>query len=150
MTTEQRLKELDITHPNKPFRFALPFSGDSPIDRLPGRREGSPTQGILVIGESEVPLISGQGGMSDGLAQEGESGFTRFNQTHVEPQAVRILEMVGAEEGTVFINHAGGPCQARAGCRQNLEKMLPEGTKLRVVWPGGEQTFDGKKKRKDE
>ena len=145
----ERLENLVIKRPNKPIRARLPFEGDSPIHRLPDRGGRGPTQGILVVGDTEIDYISGEGGMSQGFADEGVPGFTPFNETHVEAQAAATMREAGIKQGTLYINHEGGPCRGNQGCLTKLDEMLPEGGSLKVVWPDGkggtkENTFGGK------
>ena len=146
---ERRLRELQVPMPKKPIRHVLPFGGDTPLDRLPPRRNNQgPTQGILVIGDAEQDLISGRGSITEGLRQQQRKGFTQQSETHVEPQAAEVVRRTGATEGTVYINNANGPCGGTLGCDNSVEKILPPGAKLRVVWPGGEKTYEGRETKK--
>ena len=63
--------------------------------------------------------------------------------THAEGHATQIVRMTGAKEATLEINNPGGPCRF---CKNVIENILPEGSRLTVVWPDGEHTYLGNAK----
>ncbi|TMD89974.1 MAG: hypothetical protein E6I73_09290 [Chloroflexi bacterium] len=96
--------------------------------------DGPPAQGILRVGNVEVPLRSGTQGpgtwLTDNLEGGKGSGLT-FAWKHVEGHAAGIMNELGIKNADLFINKP--PCgPGAANCRTVLFKLLPEGSTLRV------------------
>lgn len=102
---------------------------------------GGKTSGVLRTAAGDMPLISGYKGPSAAMGR-GTPGMNGNIKSHVEAHAASVLRQTGLREGTLYINKV--PCPGRAGCAAMLERMLPEGAKLRVVGPDGyNQLFIG-------
>jgi hypothetical protein len=96
--------------------------------------DGPPAQGVLRVGNVEVPLRSGTQGpgtwLTDNLEGGPGSGLTRA-WTHVEGHAAGVMNELGIKGADLYINKP--PCGAgAANCRFVLNKLLPEGATLRV------------------
>jgi RHS repeat-associated protein len=114
-----------------------------PRARLPLNRGGK-TCGVLHLPDHpSVPLTSGVKGPSQGVRGQGLPGFNGVQITHVEGHAAAHMRATGSMDGVLDINKA--PCTAGSGrgCRGLLPRMLPEGARLRVRYPGGEAVFIG-------
>jgi nucleic acid/nucleotide deaminase of polymorphic system toxin len=59
---------------------------------------------------------------------------------HVEGHAAATMRELKIQEGTLYINHRNGPCP---NCDSLLNRMLPSGARLEVVWPRGAKTYEG-------
>jgi hypothetical protein len=108
--------------------------------------EGGKTSGLLKIGDTEEPLVSGETGpgqwLMDNLTGGPGSGLTRA-WTHVEGHAAGYMRMHGVNQAELFINQV--PCAAGAAkCRYVLNKLLAPGAILDVHFPnasGGVSTW---------
>jgi hypothetical protein len=108
--------------------------------------DGGKVQGILRIGDKEIPLISGESGpgrwLKDNLPGGPGSGLTRA-WTHVEGHTAGYMHQNGVQAAELFINKV--PCETGAAkCRYVLNKLLPEGSFLDVRFPndsGGVSTW---------
>ena len=69
-------------------------------------------------------------------------GFDAYTLDHVEGHAAATMRELKIREGTLYINHPKGPCP---NCDSLLNRMLPAGAKLEVIWPGGSKSFQGVK-----
>jgi SCP1.201-like deaminase len=99
-----------------------------------------PAMGVLRVGDVEVPLRSGENGpgrwLIDNLPGGPGSGRT-FAWKHVEGHAAGLMNEYGVKDADLFINKV--PCgdpPGPANCRFVLHKLLPEGSTLRVHFPG--------------
>ena len=110
------------------------------LARLPVFKPGGQTSGIFVSGGNETPLVSGYGGPAANIPR-GTPGFNPITRAHVEGQAAAIMRQQGLDEATLYINNP--PCGGVQGCDYLLPRMLPEGSQLRIVAPGFEQTYFG-------
>ena len=118
-------------------------AGEGMLARLPIYTRGGKTSGILVSGGDETSLSSGYGGPTASIPR-GTPGFNLITRGHVEGQAAAIMRQQGLQEATLYINNPSGPCPGAQGCDYLLPRMLPEGSQLRVVAPGGfNQTYFG-------
>jgi len=97
-----------------------PFNGKKTLGRFRGP-DGKP-----------VDLKSGWSGPAESVPR-GTSGFDIVTRTHVEGHAAAIMRQESLREGTVFINNP----RICVSCEKLLTKMLPSGSKLRVVLPDG-------------
>jgi len=105
-----------------------PFDGKKTLGRFHGP-DGKP-----------VDLKSGWSGPAESVPR-GTSGFDIVTRTHVEGHAAAIMRQQGLREGTVFINNP----KICVSCEKLLPKMLPSGSKLRVMLPDGSaRVFVGK------
>jgi SCP1.201-like deaminase len=111
-------------------------------DGLPAY-DGKDTLGRLTFGDEEYFLKSGVGlpGLEARTDPEIKAGAV--TPGHVEGHAAMIMRKLELTEGTVTINHPRGPCRF---CANVLENILPDGSRLTVVWPNGQQTFEGNAK----
>lgn len=68
--------------------------------------------------------------------------FVALVDLHVEAHAAQIMRVEGLDKATLTINQV--PCGAANGCASMLPRMLPPGSQLRVLGPGGyDQVFKG-------
>jgi hypothetical protein len=93
-----------------------------------------PAQGVLKVGNVEVPLKSGENGpgswLMDNLEGGPGSGRTRA-WTHVEGHTAGLMHEFTIKDADLYINKP--PCgPGAAKCRFVLYKLLPEGSTLRV------------------
>jgi RHS repeat-associated protein len=111
------------------------------LDGLPPRPGNKgPTTGTLVVDGRQSPqMSSGWDGPAEQIPR-GTPGFDIVTRTHVEGHAAAQMRLDGVESAELFINNVEGPCSS---CDKLLPTMLPSGAELRVVWPGGEQTYVG-------
>lgn len=102
-------------------------------DQLPTWKRGDKTRGILQKPDGqEVSVESGR----DGPAKEipkGTPGFDAYTRTHAEGHAAAIMRIEGIEEARLEINNP----TICPNCDKLLPKMLPEGSRLKVVLPDG-------------
>jgi SCP1.201-like deaminase len=104
---------------------------------VPVFTQGDRAQGILHVGDTEVPLQSGENGPGIWLIENREggpgSGLTRA-WTHVEGHAAGVMNELKISEAELFVNKQ--PCGAgAANCRFVLSKLLPDGATLVVKFP---------------
>jgi hypothetical protein len=102
-----------------------------PVPSLP-KYDGGKTSGVLRFGESDVPLLSGKAGPGETLPKPAP-GFNAITSTHVEGHAAAMMRQQGIKEATLYINNP----KICLPCRQNIEHMLPLGSKLTIVLPDG-------------
>jgi hypothetical protein len=103
-----------------------------PVPSLPKFVEGAKTSGVLRVGDSDVPLLSGKAGPG-GTLPKPAPGFNAITSTHVEGHAAAMMRQQGIKEATLYINNS----KICLPCRQNIEHMLPSGSKLTIVLPDG-------------
>ena len=103
-----------------------------PVPSLPKFVEGGKTSGVLRVGDSDVPLLSGKAGPG-GTLPKPAPGFKATTSTHVEGHAAAMMRQQGIQEATLYINNS----KICLLCRQNIEHMLPSGSKLSIVLPDG-------------
>jgi hypothetical protein len=125
---------------------AMPASAgrfDPPRASLPPNTGGKTTGVVHIPGQEPLTLTSGVKGPSQAIRGQGFPGFNGNQLTHVEGHAAAHMRTTGAREAVLDINKA--PCTqgSGGGCQGLLERMLPKGARLRVRYPGGEQTFIG-------
>ncbi|MDC3957500.1 DddA-like double-stranded DNA deaminase toxin [Polyangium jinanense] len=85
-------------------------------------------------------LSSGIEGPARGLPK-GSPGFDIVTRTHVEGHAAAAMRSNGINSGTLYINNP----RICTSCMQNLPRMLPTGSRLKVVLPDGSVVrFEGK------
>jgi hypothetical protein len=123
--------------------------------RLPVYAEGEACHGALVV-DGKIYLLktnpTGRPGYTSGVVPQelvGELGFTARNANHIEAQSAAILRRLQAEgvdvsNGYVVVNRpfickqpdpiTGIPL----GCDPNLNRMLPQGTVLKVFGANGQ------------
>ncbi|HSN99787.1 MAG TPA: DddA-like double-stranded DNA deaminase toxin, partial [Candidatus Nanopelagicales bacterium] len=107
---------------------------------LPTWTKGQPTRGLLDTGQALIELWSGESGGPPALQLPGRNNTNFF---HVEAHAAQIMRLEQVQSATLHINKV--PCSVGPGCANNLPHMLPEGSTLRVVGPGGyNRTFVGR------
>ena len=102
--------------------------------RLPSAAAGKVT-GVLRSGEGDTPLVSGIPGPGS-MVPRGTAGFDIVTRTHVEGHAAAAMRQAGVRDATLLISKK--PCSA---CERLLPRMLPNGSRLRVVSPDLEQLF---------
>jgi len=106
---------------------------------VPPFQKGGHAQGILRVGDLEVPLQSGNNGPGRWFLEniEGGPGSGRtFAWRHVEGHTAGVMNEYAVKDADLFINKA--PCgdpPGAANCRFVLNKLLPEGSTLRVHFP---------------
>ncbi|MCD0445654.1 hypothetical protein LO763_18775 [Glycomyces sp. A-F 0318] len=137
-----------------------PYLDEMP--RMPRRAEAprgyrGKTEGRWVGGDTEHrDWASGQ---RDPEFDEAE-GFWKSIRAPGEPSAISVTQDVEIKfamfmrrhdmtEERIVINNPDGPCgygkpNYRFGCDRLLPRFLKPGAKLTVVWPGGEQTYEGR------
>ena len=99
------------------------------------------TSGVLRTANGDTALISGYNGPSKAIPL-GTPGMNGNIKSHVEAHAASIMRLQNAGEGTLFINRV--PCSGPRGCGAMSPRMLPEGSRLQVLGPGGyDKTFTG-------
>ena len=101
-----------------------------------------PAMGVLSVDGVEVPLRSGEQGpgrwLYDNLPHGEGSGMTRA-WTHVEGHTAGIMRELNIKDADLYINKP--PCgEGSAKCRFVLYKLLPEGSTLRIHFPGDDGT----------
>ena len=113
------------------------------VNGVPEFVEGGPTQGVLVTAQGEYTLTSGAAGGPSGSFPAGTiPGRNGTLLYHVEAHAAALLRQQGLTQGTLYINRQPCVWGVKNGCSNMLDRMLPEGTDLRVVGPEGyERTF---------
>ena len=63
-------------------------------------------------------------------------------KSHVEAHTAAVMRQEGLAEATLYINRV--PCPGKTGCDAMLSRMLPEGSRLRVIGPDGfDEVFIG-------
>lgn len=95
------------------------------------------TEGVLRVGDEDVPLTSGYKGPSAELPKP-RPGMHGNILSHVEAHAAAVMRLQRVNRATLYINRI--PCTGgtRApGCHLNLPRMLPEGAELTVHGPDG-------------
>jgi hypothetical protein len=114
----------------------LPFMSESEPQLSP-RKEDEPTSGIFRSGdEPPIELQSGYDGPAKSMPL-GTDGFDAYTRAHVEGHAAALMRQREISEGTLEINNT----DICTNCLRNLPKMLPPGSVLHVILPGG-QTID--------
>jgi RHS repeat-associated protein len=110
----------------------------SPANNLPAFVRGGKTVGILNIGNSQEPLVSGRNGPASDMSEDAP-GMTASMaiRDHVEAHAAARMRQTGANTAELWINNPNGPCQGPMGCDSNLPHMLSENASLTVHWPDG-------------
>jgi len=102
-------------------------------------RPRTPTRGWLDTGRAYIELWSGESGGPPALPMPGRNNA---NFWHVEAHAAQTMRVEGISEATLQITKV--PCTVSPGCANMLPHMLPEGSQLRVIGPGGyDVTFRG-------
>ena len=102
---------------------------------------GGKTTGVLRTAAGDTALVSGYNGPSKSMPL-GTPGMNGNIKSHVESHAASIMRQQKLAESTLFINRV--PCAGPRGCGAMLPRMLPEGSRLKVVGPGGyNETFTG-------
>ena len=114
--------------------------GGSPVGHgIPGFA-GGPTQGVLVVGNQQARLISGQTNPGRWLQQAGV--LVAQSWYHVEGHAVSIMHQCGIMQATLYINQK--PCRGRpAYCQITIPRALPPGWVLEVVFESDDHTTTG-------
>lgn len=106
---------------------------------LPPYKGGS-TAGVLRSpGTQDVELVSGEGGPASRMPPK-SPGFDAYTSEHVEGHAAAAMRELKINEGTLYINHPNGPCP---NCDSLLNRMLPSGARLEVIWPSGAKSYEG-------
>ncbi len=109
----------------------------TPGGHLLAAYSGGKTSGVICWADRETFLLSGIEGPSQGTT--GIPGMHNRIKTHVEAHAAALMRRLRIPEATLFINRV--PCPTKdprsPGCYENLPKMLPEDSRLRVVGPDG-------------
>ncbi len=114
-------------------QFYLASGGMLVAPKLPAFQTGGKTSGVLQVGEADIPLVSGKPGPAASLPRPAP-GFNAITSTHVEGHAAALMRQEGMTPATLYINKA----KICVPCCQNLEHMLPPGSKLTIVLPSGE------------
>jgi hypothetical protein len=99
---------------------------------------GRKTSGVLRLpGNLEIQIQSGYDGPSRGTM--GIPGMHNRIKSHVEAHAAVIMRRSGVNEATLYLNRVPCPSTnpASPGCYDGLPRMLPYGSKLKVVGPDG-------------
>jgi hypothetical protein len=98
---------------------------------------------LHVEGFEPLPLISGRGEPSLLIRGQGLPGFNGNQLMHVEGHAAAYMRTNGLNEAVLDINKI--PCIAGpgGGCNGLLPRMLPEGARLTVRYPGGQVEYIG-------
>ena len=100
---------------------------------LPPFRKGEKTLGRFYGPDGRaVDLRSGVPGPAKTMPK-GTSGFDIVTRTHVEGHAAAIIRQQGLREATVVINNP----KICVSCEKLLPRMLPSGSRLRVILPDG-------------
>jgi hypothetical protein len=113
--------------------------GGGGAPELPSFRANGPTAGVLRSPGKDTELVSGEGGPASRMPA-GSRGFDGYTMEHVEGHAAATMRELKIQEGTLYINHPNGPCP---NCDSLLNRMLPSGARLEVVWPRGAKTYEG-------
>lgn len=83
-------------------------------------------------------LSSGGDGRNLRPDWEAPPGTTDKNFHHLENQTAALMRNTGAKEGYLYLHKAEGaaygPCPGVDGCLSSMRSMLPEGSKLMVIW----------------
>ena len=103
-----------------------------PVPSLPKFVEGGKTSGVILLGDSDVPLLSGEAGPG-GTLPKPAPGFNAITSTHFEGHPAAMMRQQGIKEGTLYINNS----KFCLPCRQYIELILPSGSKLTIVLPDG-------------
>jgi hypothetical protein len=107
---------------------------------LPAYGDGR-TYGRLEIGGQQPYYIkSGVGEPGAQALRDPDILAGAVTPSHVEGHAIMIMRISGERDGTLVINNPRGPCRF---CGSVIENMLPEGSRLTVVWENGSDTVVG-------
>jgi hypothetical protein len=111
-------------------------------DLLPPYKEGGKTYGLLMAGESELPLVSGVNGPAASIPK-GTKGFDAYTRTHVEGHAAAFMREHGIKSAQLHINNPS----ICGNCDRLLPRMLETGSQLEVILPDGtSKIFIGEKR----
>jgi hypothetical protein len=102
------------------------------VPSLPKFVEGGKTSGVILLGDSDVPLLSGKAGPG-GTLPKPAPGFNAITSTHFEGHPAAMMRQQGIKEGTLYINNS----KFCLPCRQYIELILPSGSKLTIILPAG-------------
>jgi len=101
---------------------------------LPEYTAGSKTIGLLGRpGSPGIPIFSGVNGPAQQMPK-GTPGFNAYTRTHVEGHVAALMRLSGIKDATLVINNP----RICIPCFQNLPSMLPVGSRLTVILPGGQ------------
>jgi len=93
-----------------------------------------PTSGVLCDNKgNQFPLISGRNGPAQNAPKGPGSGFDLLTSTHVEGHAAAMMNQLGMDVATLYINNP----EICPNCSRNLPAMLSAGSSLTVVLPNG-------------
>jgi hypothetical protein len=95
--------------------------------------DGRNTMGRLECDAGTRHVKNGTGQPGRGLYDDPSVRAGAVSHSHAEGHAAAILRETGARDGTFWINNPDGPC---GFCEAVVENMLPEGSRLTVIWPG--------------
>lgn len=112
--------------------------------RVPEYVSGGKTAGVLSTSVGDIDLLSGQIGPAANFSKGMIPGRNGAIMWHVESHAAAAMRDLGLDEATLFINRLPcGPAQGwNMGCQFMLDRMVPVGSRLRVIGPGGyDETF---------
>jgi hypothetical protein len=115
---------------------SLSNTGSVVHPNVPDWTEGAPARGILVVGDTQIPLrsgVEGPGAFLKTLPGGQGSGLNAQIPSHVEGHTAGLMYQYGVDEAVLFINKA--PCATGAMCRYNLQRILPPGSQLVVQFP---------------
>jgi hypothetical protein len=107
--------------------------------RLPEYVPGGKAVGVLSTSVGDIDLLSGQIGPAANFTKGMIPGRNGAIMWHVESHAAAAMRELGLDEATLYINRVPcGPAQGwDGGCEFMLDRMVPTGSRLRVVGPGG-------------
>jgi hypothetical protein len=99
--------------------------------------DGKNTLGRLEIGGDTYYLKQGAVEPGTMLRDDPSIKAGAVAWTHTEGHASAIMRISGEKEAVLVINNPNGPC---IFCNRVLRNMLPEGSRLTVVWQSGQDT----------
>jgi len=107
------------------------------VDGLPPFGDGN-TYGKLEVGGRTYNLKSGTG--EPGLLAKIDPNIRAgaVTPSHVEGHASMIVRIGGEKDATLVINNPEGPC---GFCDKVIANILPEGSRLTLIWSNGQDTF---------
>ena len=125
----------DLEKTAKLKQLDLPLTPARPGDR-------GKTSGVLCDKKgNQFSLISGKNGPAQNAPKGPGSGFDLLTSTHVEGHAAALMDQLGINDATLYINNP----EICPNCSRNLPSMLPPGSSLTIILPNGTTAvFTGK------
>jgi hypothetical protein len=100
--------------------------------------DGSNTYGRLDVGGETYYVKNGTGEPGQFAKTDPNIKAGAVAYTHAEGHASMIMRISGERDATLVINHPDGPC---GYCDNVIANMLPEGSRMTVIWSTEGETY---------